>query len=92
MNGRKSALEAQLLAQFFQGHIRLFGQQSRHLQSMGLQNDRLATRAVMLWADVAALATLLDKLLNHAQRNLETVCDFLACAFLAVIGTKDSFP
>jgi len=55
--------------QFLEGQIGLFRQQCPQLALMTGDNAGLAARAVMLGADVAKAAALLEELLNQTQGN-----------------------
>jgi hypothetical protein len=54
-------------------------------------NHRLAPTEAMPWSNVAGAPTLLQKLLDHAQGDAETVGDLGAGALSVVIGSQDSF-
>jgi hypothetical protein len=58
---------------------------------VGAHNHRLAPGKVMPGRAVAGAPPLLQQLLNHAQRDPETVGNLGASAFLAVIGKKNAF-
>jgi len=45
----------------------------------------------MPWRNVPGAPALLEELLDHAQRDSETVGDFGTGAFLVVVGAKNSF-
>jgi len=77
--------------QLLQGEIALLGQQSTQLSLVGVHNHRLAPGKVMPGRDVAGAPPLLQQLLNHAQRDPETVRNLGASPFLAVIGKKNTF-
>ena len=57
---------------------------------MGTHNHRLAPTKPMPGSDVAGAPTLLEEFLDHAQGNPETMRNFGARAFVAVIGGEDS--
>jgi hypothetical protein len=92
VDGGQGANQACGRSQFFEGQIGLFSQQRPELVMVAGANARFAAGAVMLGADVAEAAALLEELLDHAQRNPETTGHRLAVAFLSVIGGQDPFP
>jgi hypothetical protein len=58
---------------------------------MGGNNHRFASRKVLAWSNVPGAPALLQELLDHAQRDSETVGDLGTSAFPVIVGTKNSF-
>ena len=77
--------------EFPEGQVGLLGQQRPELLLMVGDNAGLGAGAVVLGADVADLAALLEELLDHAQRNPETAGHLLAAALVGVVGRQDQF-
>jgi hypothetical protein len=77
--------------QFLEGKIGLFIQQRPQLVMMAGDNAGFASRAVMLGADVAEAAALLEELLDHAQRNPETAGHLFAGVLVVIIGGQNPF-
>jgi len=67
-------------------------QQCPQLVLMAGDNAGLAARAVMLGAEVAEPATLLEELFDQAQRNPEPPGHRLAGARVIVVGGQYPFP
>jgi hypothetical protein len=78
--------------QFLERQIGRFIQQPPQLVMMAGDNAGLASRAVMLSADVAEAAALLEEFLDQAQRNPETAGHLLARALLSVVSSQNPFP
>jgi hypothetical protein len=91
VDGLQGALQSGGLPQLLQSQVAPFGQQGPHLALMGGNNHRLASSKVMPWRNVPGAPALLEELLDHAQRDSETVGDFGTGAFLVVVGAKNSF-
>jgi len=77
--------------QFLEGQIGLFRQQCPQLVLMTGDNAGLAARAVMLGAEVAKAAALLEELLDQTQRHPETAGHRLAGVLVGVIGGQNPF-
>jgi hypothetical protein len=58
---------------------------------VGGNNHRLAPGKVVPWSDVAGAPTLLQELLDHAQRDPKTMGHLGASALSVVVARKDSF-
>src|SRR5271165_7476879 len=79
-------------AQLLQGHVRFLTQHGLQLAMMGRNDHRLASRTIMTRTDLSGPFALLQKLLDHAQRNPVAIRDFLPTALLIVVGSQDPFP
>jgi hypothetical protein len=91
MNRRQGTLELHGRPQFFEGQVRFATQQRLHLPVMGAQDERFAPRIAVTGSNVAGVPALLQELLNHAQRDPETMGNFFTVSLLLVVGTEDSF-
>ena len=78
MDGGQGAGQAGLLAQFGQGQIGLGADQSAQLAAVGGEDFRLAAREAVPRGDVAGAAALLEEFFDQAERDSETVSDFVA--------------
>ena len=90
MNGLNGATQAQVLAQFPQSEVALFGQKSPHLSTVGGPDHGFASGKTMTRRDVAGMAALLEKLFDHAQRNTKPEGNLVASALVVVVGLQDS--
>jgi hypothetical protein len=90
MNGLQGTLQFHRGAQFLQGEVGSFGQQSAQLAAVSGDNHRLASGQMMPRSNVAGAPSLLQELLDHAQGHAESVGNLGARAFLVVIRKKDS--
>lgn len=75
---------------FLKSQIRLLLEKFPHLAAVRVEDDRLASTAVMKRSNVAELAALLEKFFHHAQRYLETAGDILTCDIAPIIGIEKS--
>ena len=89
MNRLDGAIQLGGLAQFCQGQIRFLTEELAQLLAVARQNLGFAFAAVIPAGNVAGLAALLKEFFDHPQRNPETPGDFLAGAFVLVIGSQN---
>jgi len=78
--------------QLLQRQIVLPGQQGAKLAPVGGHDHRLAPGEAVPRGDVAGVPALLEKFLDHPQRDAETAGDLLPRALIVVVGSQDSFP
>lgn len=71
MDGREGAGQSGGGAQFLEGQVRLFGQQSLQLLPVAGHDAGLAARTMVLRAEVANPAPLLEELLDHPNGDPE---------------------
>jgi len=91
VNRLNRTLQAQSLPHLLEGKIRVLGQHDSQLASVGIKNDRLASTTMVLRRNVANMATLLNQLLDHTERNIEATRYLLTRCISSVIGFKDPF-
>jgi hypothetical protein len=92
MNGREAAIQLGGPAQFFQRQIGFAAEQFTQLLAAVSHDSWPASAAVILTGNVASLPALLQEFFNHPQRNPEVLGDFLAGAFVLVIGSQNPLP
>lgn len=92
MDGGQRAVQPRGGTQFLEGQSGLLVEQ--RLELVLLPGDRagLAAGAVMLRTHVARASSLLQELLDHAQRNPKATSHRLAGALARVIGGQNPFP
>jgi hypothetical protein len=59
---------------------------------MGVDNEWLATAAMVAGCDVTGVAALLDELFDHSDRDLETAGHLLTGGVAVIIGFEDALP
>jgi len=59
---------------------------------MAVENERLATAAVMTGSNVTGMAALLEELFDHGQRYLKAVGDLFAGGIPTVVGFENALP
>ena len=92
MDGLDGAFQGEPDTDFLKREIGLFLQEEAHVAAMAVENDRLATAAVMTGGNITGMTALLEELLDHAQRNPESVGHLLAGALVGVVGGQNPFP
>ena len=90
MDGLDGASEAEAVADLFKGEIGLFGKEDADLTAVGVENDGLAAAAMMAGSDVASVTALLEELLDHAERHLETAGHLFTGDIAAIISLEDA--
>jgi hypothetical protein len=90
MNGLEGAADGQSLAHLLQSQVGFAGQEFTQFLPVALNQGRPAPGVAMAWPQVASVAALLEELLDHPQGDAEAAGDFLAVAFLLVIGVHDA--
>jgi hypothetical protein len=91
VNGWQRAGQAHRLTQFLQSQIRPANQQCAHLLTMRLDNEGFAARITMARLDVSGTPTLLQELLDHAQRYPVTLGHLFPSALFLIVRSQDSF-
>ena len=86
VDGRQGAGQTRGGTQFLEGQVGLFSQQRPQLVLMAGDDAGFAARAVMLGADVAKAAALLEELLDQAQRNPVTAGLLLTGALIGIVS------
>jgi hypothetical protein len=92
MDRLNGAFQAKAGANFLKGEVRLFFEELAHLPAVGIKNDGFSATAVMEWNDVPCSAPLYEKLLHHAEGNLEALCDLISGGVTTIIGFEDALP
>jgi len=92
MDGLDGAIQLAGPAEFFQRQIRFMAEQLA--QGLAVDRDKLgpASAAVIPTGNLAGMPPLLEQFFNHPQRNPEPLGDFLAGAFVLIIGSQDALP
>lgn len=85
------ALESNGLAKFFQGQVGLGLEVLTNVLTVRREDLGLAAGAMMLWADIAQMTSLLDQLLDHALGNAKPTGDLVSGAFPLVVRIENSF-
>ena len=91
MDRRQRALQAQGLAQFGQGHVRLALELLADGDAVLCHNELLAPGEVVPGLDAASFAPLLQQLFDHAQGDAKAPSDRIPCAFTFVISADNAF-
>jgi hypothetical protein len=92
LDGLEGAAHRQGLAQFCQGQVGFAGRQIPQSLLVAQAQGRSAAGITVTGPQVAGVAALLEKFFNQAQGNPEAAGDFLASAFLSVVGGYNPFP
>jgi hypothetical protein len=92
MDGLDGAFQGEPDTDFLKREIGLFLQEEAHVAAMAVENDRLATAAVMTGGNITGMTALLEELLDHGERYLEAVGDLFAGDIPTVVGFEDSLP
>ncbi len=92
MDGLDGALQGEPDADFLKREIGVFLQQKAHVAAMAVENDRLATAAVMTGCNVTGVAALLEEFFDHGERYLKPVGDLFAGGISTVVGFEDALP
>ena len=91
MDGGKGTVQPDGYTKFLEGQIGLCVQERAELAMMTLDDERLASGTVVLGTDLADAPTLLQELLDHAQRHAKAVGHFFPSAFLLVVSRQYAF-
>ncbi len=67
MDGLDGAFQGEPDADFLKREIGLFLQKQAHVAAMAVENERLATAAVMTGSYVTGMAALLEELFDHGE-------------------------
>jgi hypothetical protein len=92
VDGLDGACQTQASPDLLKSEIGLFDQKKAQLAAMGVDNEGLATAAMVTGSDVTGVAALLDELFDHPDRDLETTGDLFAGGVATIIGLKDTLP
>ncbi len=92
MDGLDGASQIQASPDLLKSEIGLFDQKKAQLAAMGVDNEGLASAAMVTGSDVTGVAALLDELFDHADRDLETAGYLFAGGVATIIGFKDTLP
>ena len=92
MDGLDGASQAQAGPYLLKGEIGFFDQKKAQLAAMGVDDEGLATAAMVTGRDVTGVAALLDELFDHPDRDFETAGHLFASAVAAIIGLEDTVP
>ena len=92
MNGFDGAFQGEPYADFLKREIGLFLQKEAHITAMAVENERLATAAVMTRSNITGMAALLKELFDHGERYLKAVGDLFAGNIPAVVGFENALP
>jgi hypothetical protein len=92
VDGGQSAGQPSGGTEFLEGQVRLVGQQRPQLVLMAGDNTGLAARAMMLWANVAETAALLEQLLDQAQGDPKLTGDRRASILVSIVSCQNPFP
>ncbi len=89
MDGGQRAVQSRGHAQFLEGQVGLFMQQHAQLLPMMVEDPGLAAGTMVLGAEVANPAALLEQFLNEAQRDAETAGHRLPGIFPLVVSRQN---
>ena len=91
MDGGKRTVQPDGDTKFLEGQIGLCVQERAELAPMTLDDERLASGTVVLGTDLADAPTLLQELLDQAQRHAKTVGHLLPSAFSLGVSRQNAF-
>jgi hypothetical protein len=83
----QGTLQPRCRPHFLEGEIVLSGQQGANLASVGGHNHGFAPGEAVPWSDVTGAPTLLEELLDQAQRNPKTVGHLSAGALIIIVSS-----
>jgi hypothetical protein len=92
MDGLDGAFQGEPDTDFLKREIGLFLQEEAHIPAMAVENEWLATAAVMTGSDITGMAALLEELFDHGQRYLKAVGDLFAGGIPTVVGFEYALP
>lgn len=92
MDGLNGASQTQASPDLLKSEIGLFDQKKAQIAAMGVDNEGLATAAMVTGRDVTGVAALLDELFDHSDRDLETAGHLFTGGVAAIIGLEDALP
>jgi hypothetical protein len=90
MNGLDGAIQLDGPSEFFQRQIRFSAEQFAQSLAVDSDDPGPASTAVIPASNVAGLPALLQKLFYHSQGNSKALGNFLAGAFVLIIGSQDA--
>jgi hypothetical protein len=90
VDGLDGAFEAEAHTDLLKGEIGLLGNKGAKFAAVGVEDDRLAATAMVAGSDVTGVKTLMEELLDHAERHFETAGHLLAGRITAIIGFEDA--
>jgi hypothetical protein len=88
MDGGQSAVQSSGCAQFLEGQVGLFVQQRTQVLPVVLEDAGLAARTMVLRAEVANPAALLEEFLDHPEGHPEATRHGLPCVLTLVINRQ----
>jgi hypothetical protein len=92
VDGLDGASQTQASPDLLKSEIGLFDQKTSQLTAMGVDNEWLATAAMVTGSDVTGVAALLDELFDHPDRDFEAASHLFTGDVAAIIGLEDTLP
>ena len=86
VDGGQGTVQAHSVTQIRQGQVRLFAQQLLQAMPMFVEDDRFATGELVPRLKIPGSFTLLEQLLDHAQRHAIAVGHGLARSLVRIVG------
>ena len=92
MDGLNGASQTQASPDLLKSEIGLFDQKKAQIAAMGVDNEGLATAAMVTGSDVTGVAALLDELFDHSDRDLKTTGHLFTGGVATIIGLENTLP
>jgi len=90
MDGRQGTIDAEALSQLRQRGVWLLAHEFEQTLLQGAGDQALAPGAVVQVFNGTGVAILLDEFFHHAEGNIESLGDLLACGVSFFPGIDDS--